>query len=148
MTPMEIALAEARAAAARGEVPVGAVVTDAAGTVLARAGNAVEARRDPSAHAEMLVLREAAAAAGDKILPEATLWVTLEPCAMCAAAASFFRVKRVVFGAYDPKGGAVEHGPRFFAQPTCHHAPEVVGGVRESEAAALLRDFFAGLRNG
>jgi tRNA(Arg) A34 adenosine deaminase TadA len=146
MTPMEIALAEARAAAARGEVPVGAVVTDAAGRVLARAGNAVEARRDPSAHAEMLALRAAAAATGDKVLPEATLWVTLEPCAMCAAAASFFRVKRVVFGAYDPKGGAVEHGPRFFAQPTCHHAPEVVGGVREREAAALLRDFFAGLR--
>jgi tRNA(Arg) A34 adenosine deaminase TadA len=143
---MEIALAEARAAATRGEVPVGAVVTDAAGAVLARAANEVEARRDPSAHAEMLALREAAAAGGGKLLPEATLWVTLEPCAMCAAAASFFRVRRVVFGAYDPKGGAVEHGPRFYAQPTCHHAPEVVGGVRESEAAALLKDFFAGLR--
>ena len=143
---MEIALAEARAAAARGEVPVGAVVTDAAGLVLAQAGNEVEARRDPSAHAEMLALRAATAAAGDKLLPEATLWVTLEPCAMCAAAASFFRVKRVVFGAYDPKGGGVEHGGRFFAQATCHHAPEVVGGLRESEAADLLRDFFAGLR--
>lgn len=143
---MEIALAEARAAAARGEVPVGAVVTDAAGAVLARAGNEVEARRDPSAHAEMLALRAAAATTGDKVLPEATLWVTLEPCAMCAAAASFFRVKRVVFGAYDPKGGAVEHGPRFFAQPTCHHAPEIVGGLRESEAADLLRAFFAQLR--
>ena len=146
MPPMEIALREARAAAARGEVPVGAVVTDAAGSVLARAGNEVEARRDPSAHAEMLALRAAATAAGDKVLPAATLWVTLEPCAMCAAAASFFRVRRVVFGAYDPKGGGVEHGPRLFAQPTCHHAPEVVGGVRETEAAALLRDFFAGLR--
>ncbi len=144
---MEIALAEARAAAARGEVPVGAVVTDAAGRVLARAGNAVEARRDPSAHAEMLALRAAAAARGDKVLPDATLWVTLEPCAMCAAAASFFRVKRLIFGAYDPKGGGVEHGPRLFAQPTCHHAPEVVGGVREGEAAALLRDFFESLRN-
>ncbi|MFM2149608.1 MAG: hypothetical protein RLZZ187_1914 [Pseudomonadota bacterium] len=143
---MEIALAEARAAAARGEVPVGAVVTDAAGLVLARAGNEVEARRDPSAHAEMLAMRAATAAAGDKLLPEATLWVTLEPCAMCAAAASFFRVKRVVFGAYDPKGGGVEHGGRFYAQATCHHAPEVVGGLRESEAADLLRDFFAGLR--
>lgn len=143
---MEIALAEARAAAARGEVPVGAVVTDAAGLVLAQAGNEVEARRDPSAHAEMLALRAATAAAGDKLLPEATLWVTLEPCAMCAAAASFFRVKRVVFGAYDPKGGGVEHGGRFYAQATCHHAPEVVGGLRESEAAELLRDFFAGLR--
>ena len=143
---MEIALAEARAAAARGEVPVGAVVTDAAGLVLAQAGNEVEARRDPSAHAEMLALRAATAAAGEKLLPEATLWVTLEPCAMCAAAASFFRVKRVVFGAYDPKGGGVEHGGRFYAQATCHHAPEVVGGLRESEAADLLRDFFAGLR--
>jgi tRNA(Arg) A34 adenosine deaminase TadA len=147
MSPMEIALAEARAAAARGEVPVGAVVTDAAGRLLARAGNEVEARRDPSAHAEMLALRAATAATGDKLLPEATLWVTLEPCAMCAAAASFFRVKRVVFGAYDPKGGGVEHGPRFFAQPTCHHAPEVVGGLRESEAADLLRAFFAQLRS-
>jgi tRNA(Arg) A34 adenosine deaminase TadA len=146
MTPMEIALEEARAAAAREEVPVGAAVTDAAGRVLARAGNAVEARRDPSAHAEMLVLRAAATATGDKVLPEATLWVTLEPCAMCAAAASFFRVRRVVFGAYDPKGGAVEHGPRLYAQPTCHHAPEVVGGVRESEAAALLRTFFQARR--
>jgi tRNA(Arg) A34 adenosine deaminase TadA len=146
MTPMEIALEEARAAAARGEVPVGAVVTDATGAVLSRAGNEVEARRDPSAHAEMLALREAAAAAGDKVLPGATLWVTLEPCAMCAAAASLFRVKRLVFGAYDPKGGGVEHGPRFFAQPTCHHRPEVVGGVREGEAAVLLRSFFADLR--
>jgi tRNA(Arg) A34 adenosine deaminase TadA len=148
MSPMEIALAEARAAAARGEVPVGAVVTDADGAVLARAGNEVEARRDPSAHAEMLALRAATAATGDRVLPEATLWVTLEPCAMCAAAASLFRVKRLVFGAYDPKGGGIEHGPRFFAQPTCHHAPEVVGGVREGEAATLLRGFFASLRRG
>jgi tRNA(Arg) A34 adenosine deaminase TadA len=146
VSPMEIALDEARAAAARGEVPVGAVVTDAAGQVLARAGNEVEARRDPSAHAEMLALRAAAAARGEKVLPGATLWVTLEPCAMCAAAASFFRVKRLVFGAYDPKGGGVEHGPRFFAQPSCHHAPEVVGGVREGEAASLLRAFFGDLR--
>lgn len=143
---MEIALEEARAAAARAEVPVGAVVTNAAGRVLAQAGNEVEARRDPSAHAEMLALRAAAAATGDKLLPEATLWVTLEPCAMCAQAIAFFRVRRVVFGAYDPKGGGVEHGPRIFTQPTCHHAPEVVGGVREREAAALLRDFFAALR--
>jgi len=146
MTPMEIALAEARAAAERGEVPVGAVVTDPAGRVLGQAGNEVEARRDPSAHAELLALRAAVTATGDKILPEATLWVTLEPCAMCAAAASLFRVKRLVFGAYDPKGGAVEHGPRYFAQATCHHAPEVVGGVREVESAALLKDFFAALR--
>ncbi|MBU8542588.1 MULTISPECIES: nucleoside deaminase [Roseomonadaceae] len=143
---MEIALQEAHSAAARGEVPVGAVVTDAAGRVLAQAGNEVEARRDPSAHAEMLALRAAAATLGDKLLPEATLWVTLEPCAMCAQAIAFFRVKRLVFGAYDPKGGAVDHGPRLFTQPTCHHAPEVVGGVRERESAALLRGFFAGLR--
>jgi tRNA(adenine34) deaminase len=146
MTPMEIALEEAAAAASRGEVPVGAVVTDARGTVLARAGNRVEERRDPSAHAEMLALREAAARRGEKHLADATLWVTLEPCAMCAQSASLFRVARVVFGAYDPKSGGVEHGARVFAHPQCHHAPEVVGGVRESEAAALLRDFFAARR--
>lgn len=143
---MEIALEQARAAAARGEVPVGAVVTDAAGRILAVAGNEVEARRDPSAHAEMLALRAAAQRLGDKLLPEATLTVTLEPCAMCAQAIAFFRVKRLVFGAYDPKGGAVEHGPRLFGQPTCHHAPDVVGGVREGEAGALLKAFFLALR--
>jgi tRNA(adenine34) deaminase len=142
MAAMEIALEEARAAALRGEVPVGAVVTDAAGQVLARAGNEVEARGDPSAHAEILALRAAAARLGDKHLDGATLWVTLEPCAMCAQAASLFRVKRVVFGAYDPKSGGVEHGARVFAHRQCHHAPEVVGGVREAEAAALLREFF------
>ena len=147
MTPMEIALQEARAAAARGEVPVGAVVTDRSGQVLAQAGNEVEARHDPSAHAEMLVLRAAAQRLGQTRLAECTLTVTLEPCPMCAQAASFFRIARLVFGAYDPKGGAVEHGPRFYAQPTCHHAPEVVGGVREQEAAALLRDFFGALRD-
>ena len=143
---MEIALDEARAAAARGEVPVGAVVTDAAGQVLARAGNRVEERHDAAAHAELLALRAAAAARGDPRLPDCTLWVTLEPCPICAQASSFFRVKRVVFGAYDPKGGGVEHGARIFAASSCHHAPEVIGGVRESEAAALLRDFFARLR--
>ena len=142
MSPLEIAFAEARAAAARGEVPVGAVVTDAAGAVLAHAGNEVEARRDPSAHAEVLALRAAAAATGDKLLPGATLWVTLEPCAMCAAAASFFRVRRVVFGAYDPKGGAVEHGARVFEQEQCLHRPEVYTGIGEDEAAELLRGFF------
>ncbi len=145
-SPMALALAEARAAARRGEVPVGAVVTDAAGQVLARAGNAVEARRDPSAHAEMLALRAAAAARGDKLLPDCTLWVTLEPCPMCAQAASFFRIRRLVFGAYDPKGGGVDHGPRIFAAASCHHAPEVVGGVREAECGDLLRAFFAALR--
>lgn len=143
---MELALAEARAAAARGEVPVGAVVTDAAGAVLAQAGNEVEARHDPSAHAEMLALRAAAAGRRNKFLADCTLWVTLEPCPMCAQAASFFRLRRVVFGAYDPKGGGVEHGARIYAAPSCHHAPEVVGGLRESDCAALLREFFAARR--
>ena len=142
-SPMALALAEARAAAARGEVPVGAVVTDAAGTPLSRAGNEVEARRDPSAHAEILALRAAAGLRGEKWLAGCTLWVTLEPCPMCAQAASLFRVRRVVFGAYDPKGGGVEHGARIFEAPSCHHAPEVVGGVRETEAGGLLRAFFA-----
>ncbi|MCW8085825.1 nucleoside deaminase [Sabulicella glaciei] len=143
---MDLALEEARDAARRGEVPVGAVVSDARGRVLARAGNRVEEWRDPGAHAEMLALHEAARALGDKHLPGCTLTVTLEPCPMCAAAASLFRVRRVVFGAYDPKSGGVEHGARVFAHPQCHHAPEVVGGVREAENAALLREFFAGLR--
>jgi tRNA(Arg) A34 adenosine deaminase TadA len=146
MTPMEIALAEARAAAARGEVPVGAVVLDRAGMVLARAGNAVEARHDPTAHAEMLALRAAAAARGETRLPGCELVVTLEPCPMCAQAASFFRVRRVVFGAYDPKGGGVEHGARVFDAASCLWRPEVVGGVREAEVGALLRGFFAARR--
>jgi len=146
-TPMALALEEARAAAARGEVPVGAVVIDAAGALLSRAGNEVEARRDPSAHAEVLAMRAAAAARGEKWLGDCTLWVTLEPCPMCAQAASLFRVRRVVFGAYDPKGGGVEHGARVFAAASCHHVPEVVGGVRETEAGALLRMFFADRRN-
>jgi tRNA(adenine34) deaminase len=142
MTPMEIALAEARAAAARGEVPVGAVVLDGGGAVLARAGNEVEARHDASAPAELLVLRAAAAARGEARLPECELVVTLEPCPMCAQAASFFRVRRVVFGAYDPKGGGVEHGARVLDAASCFWRPEVVGGVREAEAEALLRGFF------
>ena len=146
MTPIERALAEAAAAAARGEVPVGAVITDAAGSVLASAGNEVEARNDPTAHAEILALRAAAARLGSPRLPDCTLTVTLEPCPMCAQAASFFRVRRVVFGAYDPKGGGVEHGARIFAAPSCHHSPEVVGGVRESDCAELLRGFFAARR--
>jgi len=145
-SPMALALAQARAAADRGEVPVGAVVTDAGGAVLAAAGNEVEARGDAGAHAEMLVLREAAAAVGAKWLAGCTLIVTLEPCPMCAAAASLFRVERVVFGAYDPKGGGVEHGARVFAASSCHHAPEVVGGVREAECGALLRAFFGARR--
>lgn len=142
MTPMELALREAAAAAARGEVPVGAVVTDAAGEVLAAAGNEVEVRCDATAHAEILALRAAAARIGSPRLVGCTLTVTLEPCPMCAQAASFFRVKRLVFGAYDPKGGGVDHGARIFAAPSCHHAPEVVGGVRETDCAALLREFF------
>jgi tRNA(Arg) A34 adenosine deaminase TadA len=142
MTPMEIALAEARAAGARGEVPVGAVVLDGAGAVLARAGNEMEARHDPTAHAEMLALRAAAAVRGETRLPDCELVVTLEPCPMCAQAASFFRVRRLVFGAYDPKGGGVEHGARVFDASSSSHRPEVVGGVREAEAGALLRAFF------
>ncbi|MBV8916424.1 MAG: nucleoside deaminase [Acetobacteraceae bacterium] len=143
---MELALAEARAAGARGEVPVGAVVLGVDGTVLARQGNRVEADGDASAHAELLALRAAAGALGNARLPGCTLVVTLEPCPMCAAAAVHFRVGRLVFGAYDPKGGGVEHGPRIFDQPGCLHRPEVVGGVRERECGALLRAFFQGLR--
>jgi tRNA(Arg) A34 adenosine deaminase TadA len=146
MTPMDRALQEAAAAAARGEVPVGAVVTDAAGQALAAAGNEVEARNDPSAHAEMLALRDAARRLGTPRLVGCTLTVTLEPCPMCAQAASFFRVRRIVFGAYDPKGGGIEHGARVLAAPSCHHRPEVIGGVREGDCAALLRAFFAARR--
>jgi tRNA(adenine34) deaminase len=121
-------------------------VVAADGTVLAVAGNEVEARRDPTAHAEILALRAAASQRGTKWLADATLHVTLEPCAMCAAAISQFRVRALVFGAYDPKGGAVEHGPRWFGQATCLHRPEVIGGVRESEGAALLKEFFQSRR--
>ncbi len=143
---MQIALDEARRAAARGEVPVGAVVVGPDRGVLARAGNAVEATRDAAGHAELLALRAAAAARGEARLPDCDLFVTLEPCPMCAQAISFFRIRRLVFGAYDPKGGGVEHGARVFDAPSCHHRPDIVGGVRESEAAALLRDFFAARR--
>jgi tRNA(adenine34) deaminase len=142
MAPMEIALGEARAAAARGEVPVGAVVLDGDGVVLARAGNDVEARHDPTAHAELLALRAAAATRGETRLPDCELVVTLEPCPMCAQAISFFRIRRLTFGAYDPKGGGVEHGARVFNASSCFHRPEIVGGVRESEAAAMLQAFF------
>jgi tRNA(Arg) A34 adenosine deaminase TadA len=143
---MQLALDQARLAASRGEVPVGAVLTDADGNVLAQAGNATEARADPTAHAEMLVLRQAAALRGEKFLADCTLVVTLEPCPLCAAAISLYRIRRLVFGAYDPKGGGVEHGPRVFSHATCHHRPEVVGGVLETDSAALLRDFFAARR--
>ena len=143
---MEIALEEARAAAGRGEVPVGAAILDATGRVLSRAGNTVEATHDASAHAELLALRAAAAARGSARLPDCDLVVTLEPCPMCAQAISLFRIRRLIFGAYDPKGGGVEHGARIFDAASCHHRPEVVGGVRETEAAALLKAFFAGKR--
>ena len=143
---MELALDEARAAAARGEVPVGAVVLDPSGAILARAGNAVEARHDAAAHAEMLVLRVAAKARGDARLAGCDLVVTLEPCPMCAHAISLFRIRRLIFGAYDPKSGGVEHGARVFDAASCHHRPEIIGGVRETEAGALLRAFFAALR--
>jgi tRNA(Arg) A34 adenosine deaminase TadA len=146
MTPMDLALQEARAAAARGEVPVGAVVTDATGAVLATAGNRTEAEHDASAHAELLALRAAAQARGSPRLPDCTLVVTLEPCPMCAAAISAFRIAKLVFGAYDPKGGGVEHGARVFAASSCHHRPEIIGGVRETECGDLLRAFFADRR--
>jgi cytidine deaminase len=143
---MALALAEAQAAAARGEVPVGAVVLGVDGVVLARAGNRTRERADPTAHAEMLAIREACAALGSERLTGCTLYVTLEPCAMCAAAIAAARLARLVFGADDPKSGGVLHGARVFSHPQAHHAPEVVGGVGEAAAAALLRDFFSGLR--
>lgn len=137
------ALAEAAAAGASGEVPVGAIVVRASdGVVLARAGNRVEVDCNPAGHAEILALQAAARAAGAARLPDCDLYVTLEPCPMCAQAISNARIRRLVFGAYDPKGGGVEHGPRIFTQPTCHHAPEVIGGMEESHCAALLRQFF------
>ncbi|MGE3333723.1 MAG: nucleoside deaminase [Rhodospirillaceae bacterium] len=143
---MNLAYREAAAAAARGEVPIGAVVVGPAGEVLASAGNEVEARNDPTAHAEVLAIRAAGEKLGEPRLPGCDLYVTLEPCAMCATAASFARIRRIVFGAYDPKGGGVEHGPRIFSQPTCHHAPDVVGGVEASRAEQMLKGFFAARR--
>jgi tRNA(Arg) A34 adenosine deaminase TadA len=140
---MALALAQAEAAAARGEVPVGAVLIDGAGgAVLAQSGNRVEELHDPTAHAELLVIRAAAAAGQAKRLPECDLYVTLEPCPMCAQAIAFARIRRLYFGAYDPKGGGVDHGPRIFAQPTCHHRPEIYGGISETRAGELLREFF------
>jgi tRNA(Arg) A34 adenosine deaminase TadA len=139
---MEQALAEAEAAAARGEVPIGAVLLDAEGTVVAAAGNRTEELSDPTAHAEMLVIRAAATTLGPRLVG-CDLYVTLEPCPMCAQAISFARLRRLYFGAADPKGGGVEHGPRIFASTSCHHAPEVYGGIGERRAAALLRAFFA-----
>ena len=142
---MDMALQEARAAQAGGEVPVGCVVVRD-GQVIARTGNRTVADRDPTAHAELLALRTAAAAIGSERLTGCDLYVTLEPCAMCAAAMSFARIRRLYYGAADPKGGAVDNGVRFFSAPTCHHRPEVFGGMGESEAAVLLRDFFVARR--
>ena len=142
---MRLALAEAAAAARDGEVPVGAVVMRG-GEVLSVARNRMRAANDPSAHAEMVAIRAAARALGDCRLDGCDLWVTLEPCAMCAGAISVARVSRLYFGAGDPKGGAVLHGPRLFAQPTCHHAPEVYPGIGEGEAGDMLRDFFRARR--
>jgi len=140
--PMQLALEEARAAAARGEVPVGAVITGPDGAVLARAGNRTIEHNDPTAHAEILAIREACEKLANERLTGCDLYVTLEPCAMCAAAISFARIRRLYYGAADEKMGAVDHGPRIFAQASCHHAPEVYGAISESEAAALLKDFF------
>ena len=143
---MGIALDEAKAAGERGEVPVGALIAASDGDILARDGNRILERRDPTAHAEMLVLRAAAAKLGNERLAGTTLFVTLEPCAMCAGAMSLARVARLVFAAEDPKGGAVLHGARFFTQPTCHHRPEIAAGALAAESAALLRAFFAARR--
>jgi tRNA(adenine34) deaminase len=142
---MQIALEEARAAAARGEVPVGCVIVRGA-EVIARTGNRSLADRDPTAHAELLAIRAAAARLGSERLTDCDLYVTLEPCAMCAAALSFARIRRLYFGASDPKGGAVENGVRFFASSTCHHRPDVYGGMNESDCGALLKDFFGARR--
>jgi tRNA(adenine34) deaminase len=142
---MSLALEEARAAAARGEVPVGCVVVRGA-EVVARAGNRTIVDRDPTAHAELLAIRAAAAAVGSERLNDCDLYVTLEPCAMCTAAMSFARIRRLYYGAADPKGGAVDNGVRFFSSPTCHHQPEVYSGIGESECGALLREFFQNRR--
>ncbi len=142
---MQFALDEARAAAEHGEVPVGCVIVRD-GAVVARAGNRTLVDKDPTAHAELLALRQAAAALGSERVADCDLYVTLEPCTMCAAAMSFARIRRLYFGAADLKGGAVEHGVRFFSSPTCHHRPEVYGGINESECAELLWEFFQARR--
>lgn len=139
---MGLALDEARAAAARGEVPVGAVIVSESGTIVAQAGNRTRQLNDPTAHAEVLALRAACAAAGSERLPGHDLYVTLEPCPMCAAAISFARIRRVYYGASDPKSGGVAQGPRVWSHPQAHHKPEVYDGIRAQEAEALLRDFF------
>jgi tRNA(adenine34) deaminase len=143
---MARALAQARSAAQRGEVPIGAVIVGPDGEVLAEAGNRTEGDRDPTAHAELLAIRAAAAKLGAPRLVDCDLYVTLEPCPMCAQAISFARLRRLYYGAADPKGGGIEHGPRIFNQPTCHHRPEVYSGIAEGEAGELLRDFFKARR--
>jgi tRNA(adenine34) deaminase len=142
---MDIALGEARAAQSRGEVPVGAVIVRG-GEILAKAGNRTVVDKDPTAHAELLAIRAAARALNSERLTACDLYVTLEPCAMCAAAISFARIRRLYYGAADPKGGAVDNGVRFFASPTCHHRPDVYGGMNESEAGTLLKEFFVARR--
>jgi tRNA(adenine34) deaminase len=138
---MSLALEEARAAGARGEVPVGSVIVRD-GAVVARAGNRTLADRDPTAHAEIIAIRQAAASLGSERLEDCDLYVSLEPCAMCAGAVAFARIRRLYYGAADPKGGAVDNGVKFFGSPSCHHRPEVYGGLAEAEAGALLKDFF------
>jgi tRNA(adenine34) deaminase len=144
---MSLAFAEAEAAGRRGEVPIGCVITDSSGNVMARAGNRTLELRDPTAHAELLAIREAAARLGSERLVGLDIYVTLEPCAMCAAAISFARLRRLYFAAGDEKMGGVEHGPRFFNQETCHHSPEVYGGLSEARGQKLLRDFFRDRRD-
>jgi tRNA(adenine34) deaminase len=143
--PMSLAFAEARSAELRGEAPIGAALVRE-GAIIASAGNRTRELADPTVHAEMLVIREAAGRLGAERLVGCDLYVTLEPCAMCAGAISLARLRRLYYAAPDPKGGAVDHGPRFFRSPTCHHAPEVYGGLRESEAASMLKSFFAARR--
>jgi tRNA(adenine34) deaminase len=143
---MALALDAAREAAAAGEVPVGAVIVDPAGAVVATAANRTRRDRDPTAHAELLAIRAAAARLGNERLDGCALWATLEPCAMCAGAIAHARIARLYYAAPDPKGGAIDHGPRLFGQPTIHHRPEVYGGIGEQEAALLLRDFFIARR--
>jgi tRNA(Arg) A34 adenosine deaminase TadA len=143
---MEQLISLARVAATHGEVPIAACVVAADGTVIAQAYNEVEARHDATAHAELLAIQAACEVRQDKYLQDCTLYVTLEPCAMCAQAASLAKMKKIVFGAYDPKGGGVEHGARVFTQTTCHHVPEVIGGVMEAECGALLTEFFKAKR--
>ncbi len=146
LPPMLRALQLARAAGEAGEVPVGAVIVSDDGRLLAAAGNAARANQDPTAHAEVLAIRAACAALGSERLVNADLYVTLEPCAMCAAAISFARLRRLYYGAKDPKSGGVEHGARVFSHATCHHRPEIYSGLAETESSALLKAFFAGLR--